>query len=211
MDRSLLARCLKHLWAKRLCRKFYINARMAFLWTKLSCQRHKLFISQNVVFWQLSFSDNVRGFDSVERCLCLENSIQYLPLKSVDFSNGGFNSEVQLYQHDSGFLLEKIERSFVATLAKFRRRFATMTAICWLTLGASEDFLFYEITRASLGFCAAGWLHLAMDIMTPSGIPLITPFGTRTSLNLYKTAQTGEWLCILLFVVGCQTSPKLVD
>lgn len=87
----------------------------------------------------------------------------------------------------------------------------TMTAICWLTLGASEDFLFYEITRAGLGFCAASWLHLAMDIMTPSGIPLITPFGTRTSLNLYKTAQTGEWLCILLFVVGCQTSPKLVD
>jgi len=97
------------------------------------------------------------------------------------------------------------------TLTHWPPFWVAMTAICWLTLGASDDFLFYEITSVGLGFCAAGWLHLVMDIMTPSGIPLITPFGTRTSLNLYKTAQTGEWLCILLFVAGCQISPKLVD
>jgi hypothetical protein len=50
---------------------------------------------------------------------------------------------------------------------------------------------------------------LVMDIMTPAGIPLLSPFGSRTSLNLYKTSMkgsrlTGEWLCILLFVTGCQ-------
>ncbi|WP_081813340.1 metal-dependent hydrolase [Methylobacter tundripaludum] len=79
-----------------------------------------------------------------------------------------------------------------------------MTAICWLALVLTHDFLLYEITSVGFGFCAAGWLHLVMDIMTPSGIPLVTPFGSRFSFNLYKTSQLGEWLCILLFVVGCQ-------
>jgi len=63
-----------------------------------------------------------------------------------------------------------------------------MTAICWLAFVSTHDFLLYE-SSVGFGFCAAGWLHLVMDIMTPSGIPLLTPFGTCTSLNLYKTPQ----------------------
>jgi len=63
-----------------------------------------------------------------------------------------------------------------------------MTAICWLALVSTHDFLLYEITSIGFGFCAAGWLHLVMDIMTPSGIPLVTPFGSRFSFNLYKTS-----------------------
>jgi len=49
------------------------------------------------------------------------------------------------------------------------------------------------------GFSASGLLHLLMDSMTPTGIPLRTPFGPRRSLNLYKTGSPGEWLCLLAF------------
>jgi membrane-bound metal-dependent hydrolase YbcI (DUF457 family) len=90
------------------------------------------------------------------------------------------------------------------TLTHWPPLWVAMTAICLLTLVSTHDFLLYEITSVGFGFCAAGWLHLAMDIMTPSGIPLVMPFGSRFSFNLYKTSQPGEWLCILLFVVGCQ-------
>lgn len=84
-----------------------------------------------------------------------------------------------------------------------------LSGMCAWTWSESQDLLLYVITSVGLGFCAAGWLHLAMDIMTPAGIPLLSPFGSRSSLNLYKTSMkgcrlTGEWLCILLFVIGCQ-------
>ena len=84
-----------------------------------------------------------------------------------------------------------------------------LSGMCVWTWSESQDLLLYLTTSVGLGFCAAGWLHLAMDIMTPAGIPLLSPFGSRTSLNLYKTSMkgsrlTGEWLCILLFVTGCQ-------
>jgi membrane-bound metal-dependent hydrolase YbcI (DUF457 family) len=92
------------------------------------------------------------------------------------------------------------------TLTHWPPFWAAMTAIFWSVLASTHDFLLYKITSVGFGFCAAGWLHLAMDIKTPSGIPLVTPFGSRFSFNLYKTSQSGEWLCILLFVVGCQFS-----
>jgi len=84
-----------------------------------------------------------------------------------------------------------------------------LSGLCVWTWSDSQDLLLYVITSVGLGFCAAGWLHLVMDIMTSAGIPLLSPFGSRTSLNLYKTSMkgsrlTGEWLCILLFVTGCQ-------
>lgn len=46
-----------------------------------------------------------------------------------------------------------------------------------------------------LGFIYGGLSHLIADIGTPSGIPLITPFGKRTSLYLYKTGK--EWAPLL--------------
>jgi len=64
------------------------------------------------------------------------------------------------------------------TLTHWPPLWVAMTAICWLVLVSTHDFLLYEITSVGFGFCAAGWLHLVMDIMTPSGIPLVTPFGS---------------------------------
>jgi membrane-bound metal-dependent hydrolase YbcI (DUF457 family) len=49
------------------------------------------------------------------------------------------------------------------------------------------------------GFAASGLLHLLFDAMTPTGIPLRTPFGPRSSLNAYKTGTAGEWLCVAGF------------
>ena len=90
-----------------------------------------------------------------------------------------------------------------------------LSGLCVWTWSDSQDLLLYVITSVGLGFCAAGWLHLAMDIMTPAGIPLLSPFGSRSSLNLYKTSMkgcrlTGEWLCIFLFLVICLIFSRFV-
>jgi membrane-bound metal-dependent hydrolase YbcI (DUF457 family) len=108
----------------------------------------------------------------------------------------------------------KVRRSVIPhrTLTHWPPLWVIMTAACWSVLDETQDILLYTVASVGIGFCAASWLHLIMDIMTPSGIPLISPFGSRTSLNLYKSAlpgkiMTGEWLCVLLFVALCQFLP----
>jgi len=108
----------------------------------------------------------------------------------------------------------KIRRSVIPhrTLTHWPPLWVIMTVACWSVLDETQDILLYTVASVGIGFCAASWLHLIMDIMTPSGIPLISPFGSRTSLNLYKSAlpgkiMTGEWLCVLLFVALCQFLP----
>jgi membrane-bound metal-dependent hydrolase YbcI (DUF457 family) len=49
------------------------------------------------------------------------------------------------------------------------------------------------------GACGASFLHLAMDIMTPTGIPLLFPFGKRTTLNIYRSGSPGEMVVVLVF------------
>jgi hypothetical protein len=91
-----------------------------------------------------------------------------------------------------------------------------LTGLCLWIWSQSQDLLFYMITSVGLGFCAAGWLHLVMDIMTPAGIPLLSPFGSRSSLSLYKTSMkgsliTGEWLCIFIFCIICLFFSKIIS
>ncbi len=97
----------------------------------------------------------------------------------------------------------KTRRSVIPhrTLTHWPQLWIVITASCWFTWQTSTDVLLYAITSTGLGFCAAAWLHLFMDIMTPMGIPLRTPFGSRSSFNLYKTSESGEWLCILVFII----------
>lgn len=40
-----------------------------------------------------------------------------------------------------------------------------------------------------IGFCLAALLHLVMDVMTPTGIPLLHPFAKKVSLNLYRSGS----------------------
>ncbi len=100
----------------------------------------------------------------------------------------------------------KIRRSVIPhrTLTHWPPFWLGITLLIWLIWHQSTDFFIFAATSVGLGFCAAGWLHLAMDIMTPSGIPLVTPFGARTSFNLYKSGHAGEWLCVGLFLFGSQ-------
>lgn len=98
----------------------------------------------------------------------------------------------------------KIRRSIIPhrTLTHWPSAWFVVTIACWLVWHQSTDIFVFGVTNVGLGFCAAGWLHLAMDIMTPSGIPLAMPFGPRTSLNIYKSGHGGEWICVGLIVAG---------
>jgi hypothetical protein len=51
-----------------------------------------------------------------------------------------------------------------------------LTTCTWLCVH-SQNSLFNAMASVGLGFCASDWLHLAMGIIIPSGIPLITPIG----------------------------------
>lgn len=57
-------------------------------------------------------------------------------------------------------------------------------------LGAKWDNGLFDYFSA--GFISASLLHLAMDILTPMGIPLRWPTGKRSSLNIYKTGHVRE-------------------
>lgn len=111
----------------------------------------------------------------------------------------------------------KTRRSVIPhrTLTHWPLFWVFLTGLCLWTWSESQDLLLYVITSVGLGFCAAGWLHLVMDIMTPTGIPLLSPFGSRSSLNLYRTSMkgcrlTGEWLCIFLFLIICLVISRFV-
>lgn len=97
------------------------------------------------------------------------------------------------------------------TLTHWPPFWIVLTAFCvWFGVNG-QDSLLSSMACVGVGFCAAAWLHLAMDILTPTGIPLITPFGRRASFNLYKTASAGEWLCILVFVAISQALPYIIS
>jgi hypothetical protein len=90
-----------------------------------------------------------------------------------------------------------------------------LTGLSWWLWSQPQGLLIYAVTSVGLGFCASAWLHLAMDIMTPTGIPLRSPFGSRTSLNFYRTSMagcrmTGELVCVFVFVIGCQLISKII-
>lgn len=58
----------------------------------------------------------------------------------------------------------------------------------WLAgLIASLVYLDSPYREAAAGFFAAALLHLVMDIMTPTGIPLLHPFDRKRSLKVYRS------------------------
>ncbi len=107
----------------------------------------------------------------------------------------------------------KVRRSLIPhrTLTHWPGFWIVTTMFACVSFLAMEDTLFQAIACVSIGFCMSSWLHLIMDIMTPTGIPLLTPFGNRTSLNMYKTASLGEWLCIFVFVLFSQSLASLLS
>lgn len=58
----------------------------------------------------------------------------------------------------------------------------------WLIgLAASLAYLDNPYREAAVGFFVAALLHLVMDIMTPTGIPLLHPFDRKRSLKVYRS------------------------
>lgn len=53
-----------------------------------------------------------------------------------------------------------------------------------------------------IGFSVSGLLHLAIDIGSPSGIPLLNPFGHRTALYIYTTGSKNEMIYALALGAG---------
>jgi len=60
-----------------------------------------------------------------------------------------------------------------------------------------------------IGFFSAAILHLVMDIMTPTGIPLLHPFSRNVSIKTYRSGsllpETG--LTILCWTIALATIP----
>lgn len=50
----------------------------------------------------------------------------------------------------------------------------------------------------ALAFTAGALLHLACDMLTPMGIPLLLPGEERISLRLFRSGEGGEFLVILV-------------
>lgn len=80
----------------------------------------------------------------------------------------------------------------------------------WLAgLILSIMFLPSPIKEPAIGFFAAAILHLIMDIMTPSGIPLLHPFAKNRAFRVYKSGsllpETG--LTVACWVIAIATLP----
>ena len=107
---------------------------------------------------------------------------------------------------------KKVRMSLIPhrTLTHWPLLWGILTGLSLFCMANTQDTLFVAMSYVGLGFCVASWLHLAMDIMTPSGIPLYSPFGQKTSLNIYKTSSVGEWCCIFFFVFLTQSVSVLL-
>lgn len=96
-------------------------------------------------------------------------------------------------------------------LSLLPHRTLTHWPVFWLICAALAAMAWSGIARTlALGFIAGSLLHIAMDLGTPTGIPLFLPFGQRTTARLY-TAGTlreavliGAWcaLCFAIFALN---------
>jgi inner membrane protein len=68
----------------------------------------------------------------------------------------------------------------------------------WL-LGVSGGQRAEGLVAILFGYTLGGVIHLFFDIMTPAGIPLLTPFARRTSLNVFRSGAITEYLIL----IGC--------
>ena len=80
----------------------------------------------------------------------------------------------------------------------------------WLAgLILSIIFLPSPFKEPAVGFFAAALLHLVMDVMTPSGIPLLHPFSKNKAFRVYKSgsffAEAG--LTVVCWVIALASLP----
>lgn len=63
---------------------------------------------------------------------------------------------------------------------------------------------------AANGFLLAALLHLIMDIMTPTGIPLLHPFAKKVSLNIYRSGAVVSEFALIVMIWGAAAGYYLI-
>ena len=61
----------------------------------------------------------------------------------------------------------------------------------------------YILSWLFLGFTLAGLLHVMIDMLSPTGVPLIRPFGPRVSFRVYRTGDISEMKVTLPILCSC--------
>lgn len=90
-------------------------------------------------------------------------------------------------------------------LSLIPHRTLTHTVAIWLIILA---FVYWQVHEAAsawhyllcwiaMGFASAGVLHVLIDMLSPVGVPLLKPFGSRYSLRVYRTGELSEWKVIV--------------
>ncbi len=65
-----------------------------------------------------------------------------------------------------------------------------------LLVSQADDFTQTATSWGLLGFAISGVLHLALDVMTPTGVPILNPFGKKFSFSVYRAGSPAELLLI---------------
>jgi len=89
--------------------------------------------------------------------------------------------------------------------------------IAWFAVNAFASKIPWWSLDLVHGICMASVLHILLDLFSPTGVPIVSPFGGRVSFGfnrgdkhpcLYRTGSTEEIpiiaatvLCILMFLV----------
>lgn len=112
----------------------------------------------------------------------------------------------------------------VGELVRFRGRWRSSliphrTLTHWIPLYVGIFFMLQlvapglprQIADVVCGVCAASILHIALDMFSPAGIPVLNPFGARVSVGLhrnagkpclYRTGTLEELPIVVITVVG---------
>lgn len=86
----------------------------------------------------------------------------------------------------------------------------------WMALGWwiwNQEFA-WQVEVGALGFIASALLHILMDGLSKSGVPLFLPFASyRKKISLYSTGKLSEFFAVVtvmsLFIFSCLIMLKL--
>lgn len=89
-------------------------------------------------------------------------------------------------------------------LSLLPHRTLTHWPVLWLLAALALFFVSLPLPRMlGYGFVAGSLAHILMDLGTPTGIPLLSPFGQRTSAMLYRAGTVREGFVIVAWCALC--------
>ena len=78
--------------------------------------------------------------------------------------------------------------------------FLSITA-CWFMISVDTPW-HYLLSWLAFGFTLAGLLHVLIDMLSPTGVPILKPFGPRASFRVYCTGDFSELKVTVPFVLS---------